>query len=172
MIHHCGKISPAKTLPKIGEQSIDWQITLSIDGCKVTHTGRCNLSCHTLMGSKLTVTTQHLHHIVVDGSVKAPAQCTVGVLKTQTSCLTVLRKEKRKTLKISKCQCINWKRNLTLDSGHPITKSTEEKEEDTEGQGKKYHGLEKSIKKEIWNVGGLFRLETLMHKREELHEII
>lgn len=73
IIHHYRKIRPTKSLPETGELPIDWQIILSIDGCTVTHIGRCDLSClHTLMGSKLTVTTQHLHHIV-DGSVKAPA---------------------------------------------------------------------------------------------------
>lgn len=97
VIHHYGKISPATSLPKTGEQSIDWQITLSIDGCKVTHIGKSNLSClHTLMGSKFTVTTEHLHHVAVDGSVKAPAQRTVGVRKKkQTSCLTALGKGKK-----------------------------------------------------------------------------
>lgn len=89
----------------------------------LTHIGRCNLSwLHTLASSKLTVTTQHLHHIVVDGSVKVPTQCTVGVRKTQTSCWTVLRKEKKKTFQIPKCHCIYWKHNLTSDSGYPITK--------------------------------------------------
>lgn len=138
------------------------------------HTLEGVISCpHTLMGSKLTVTTQHLHYIVVGCSAKAPAQCTVGVRKTQTSCLTVLRKEKRKALKISIRHFINWKHNLTLDSGHPITKSgTEEKEEDREGREKLSWTWRESIKKEICNARGLFRLERLMHKTEELYERI
>lgn len=108
IILHYGNINPATSLPKIGEQSTDGQITPSIDGCKVTHIGKSNLSClHTLMGSKLTVTTEHLHHVAVDGSVEAPAQCTVGVRKKQTSCLTVFGKGKKKMLRISKCHCIN-----------------------------------------------------------------
>lgn len=100
VIHRYGKISPATSLPKIGEQSVDWQITLSIDGCKITHIGKSNLSClHTLMGSKLTVTTEHLHHVAVDGSVKAPAQRTVGVRKKKTNkLLNCVRKGKEKNV--------------------------------------------------------------------------
>lgn len=44
-------------------------LTLSIDGCKVTHIGKCSLSSpHTLLGFQLTGTIQHLDCILMDGS--------------------------------------------------------------------------------------------------------
>lgn len=113
---------------------------------------------HTLMGSKLTVTTEHLHHVAVDGSVEAPAQCTVGVRKKQTSCLTVFGKGKKKMLRISKCHCINWKRKPHLGcwTYHRRKRYGRKNKEDREGEKKIIMVLKRAHKKRFKMLGGSF----------------
>lgn len=85
-----------------------------------------------------------------------------------------VKKVKEKNIKISKCHCIKLKAQphlLFWASHHKKRYRTKTRGQRRTGEKLSWTWKE-SIKKEIWNVRELFRLRELMHKREELYEII